>query len=98
MIIIDSESYLLSVKMLVAYLSYQGGTTVQFNDALQGYQTRFTTAKNDLATGHKDAGLRLLWALRHHLTQTPTADGGIQPFKKLLDNTVSLWGEGFDWD
>jgi hypothetical protein len=71
---------------------------VQFNDALQDYQTRFTTAKNELVAGRKDTGLRLLFALCHDLTQAPTEDGDIQPFKKLLDNTVSLWGEGFDWD
>lgn len=58
----------------------------------------YIAAKHELAAGHKDAGLRLLWALRHDLTQVPTENGDFQRLKKLLDNTVSLWGEGFDWD
>jgi hypothetical protein len=58
----------------------------------------YIAAKNKLATGHKDAGLRILFVLRHDLTQAPTENGDLQRLQKLLDNTVSLWGEGFDWD
>ena len=66
--------------------------------SIMDYPSWYMVAKNELAAGRKDAGLRSLFALRHDLTEVPSTDGDMQAFKKLLDDTIALWGEGFDWD
>jgi hypothetical protein len=65
---------------------------------LRSYSSQYKVAKNELAGGHKDAGLRILWALRHRLTEEPTVDGDLKQFKRLLEDTAVLWETGFEWD
>jgi hypothetical protein len=65
---------------------------------LRSYACQYMAAKNELAAGRKDTGLRILWALRYHLNQTPTEDTDTKRLKKLVDTTAALWGTGFDWN
>ena len=82
--------------MSIATHSLADGHSVfgEFRD----YPSWYATAQNELAAGHKDTGLRLLLALRHHLKQTPTEDTDTQQLKKAVEATAALWGKGFDWD
>jgi len=57
---------------------------------IMDYPSWYMAAKNELAAGHKDTGLRSLFALRHDLTEVPSKDGDMQAFKKLLDDTLAL--------
>jgi hypothetical protein len=61
--------------------------------ALGSYARQYETAKSDLALGNKNTGLRILWALRYHLNQTPTEDTDTKRLKKLVDATAALWVE-----
>jgi phage terminase Nu1 subunit (DNA packaging protein) len=65
---------------------------------LRSYSSQYMAAKHEIASGHKDTGLRRLFALRHRLTQATSEDGELQKFQKTLENTIALWGEGFDWE
>jgi hypothetical protein len=66
--------------------------------ALGSYARQYETAKSELASGHKDTGLRILWKLRFYLSQTPAQDTDITRLKKHVNETTALFGLGFDWD
>ena len=57
----------------------------------------YRTALDHLAKGHKDLGLRFLYALRSDLGQLATHDREIVQMKNNVPSTIALWGTGFDW-
>ena len=57
----------------------------------------YNIAKGKLALGKKDEGLRVLFALRHHLHQAKEPSRAEQ-LKQLVDDLCSVWGCGFDWE
>jgi hypothetical protein len=87
-------SALFGLIVLTSFPRYHMETTSD----LRRYARQYDAARKELATGHKDTGLRILWALRYHVNQTPPADTDMQRLQKLVNATAALWGEGFEWD
>jgi hypothetical protein len=62
------------------------------------YFKAYKIARDLLANGQKDQGLRSLFALRNDLGQGATHDGEFVQLRGRVESTLALWGAGFDWD